>query len=76
MSGHNQGERNGIAGAEPPRCPRCGSELQMRVLEIEDEGLRETLLLFDCPRNDFHATATRDDLAAVMAAAVRAQLGF
>jgi uncharacterized OB-fold protein len=57
-------------------CPKCGSSLQMRVLELDDEGVRETLLLFDCPSNDFHTAMTRDDVVAAMAAAVRARLGF
>lgn len=63
----------GRAGA-PLRCPHCGVVLAISLLELDDEGRLETLLLFDCPRGDFHATATRDDMIAVMAAAVRAEL--
>lgn len=58
------------------RCPSCGGALKFRLLELPDEDEPETLLLFDCPTGDFHATATREDIVAVLTAAVREQLGY
>ena len=59
-----------------PRCPRCGSLLGVRLLALPDEDEPETLLLFDCPRGDFHSTVTHQDIITVLTAAVREQLGF
>lgn len=63
------------AGAgEPPRCPQCGAALSARLLVVNDEGESETLLLFDCPKGDYHTTVTRADLVRVLTVAVREQL--
>lgn len=56
------------------RCPRCGSALEVRLLELPDED--ETLLLFDCPKNDFHAMLTRKDIVTALTAEVRKRLGY
>ena len=68
---HDEADLDGLL-----RCPRCSSVLGIRLLELPDEDGPETLLLFDCPRGDFHTTATRKDIIAVVTAAVREQLGF
>ena len=59
-----------------PRCPRCGSVLGVGLLELPDEDEPETLLLVDCPREDFRGTLTHQHIITVLTAAVREQLGF
>ena len=60
----------------PPRCPRCGLVLDLRLLEFKDEAEDdgELLLLLDCPKGDFHATVTYEDVVAALAAEVARRL--
>lgn len=43
-------------------CPKCGSELFVKALVIEDEAGQETVLCLDCPRGDFHTAITQKDV--------------
>ena len=60
----------------PPRCPKCGSVLSLNLIEAADEadGEGELLVLLDCPRNDFHATVTHQDVVAALTAEVTGRL--
>lgn len=49
-------------GDEPLYCPKCGSELSVELLVIDDEAGRETVLCIDCPNGDHHAAATGKDV--------------
>lgn len=59
---------------EPLWCPTCGSELSVKLLVVEDEAGQEALLLIDCPRNDFRATATEKDVVRVVTERVMERL--
>lgn len=65
---------DGFVYGDAPRCPRCGAVLCVKLLTFEEEP--GSLLLFDCPRGDFHATATKEDIIVAVAAAVKERLRF
>lgn len=52
----------------PPRCPKCGGEIVVRQLEIEDEAGEETVFLFNCKNGDFNAGATEETLTKMVMA--------
>lgn len=57
------------------RCPRCGGQIVVGQLEVEDETGREAVFLFDCENGDFSASATEETLNTIMTEIVVARLG-
>ena len=61
---------------EPLHCPKCGSVLDLHLVEVRDEDgdEGELLLLLDCPQDDFYATVTYEDVVAALTTEVRERL--
>jgi hypothetical protein len=47
-----------VRAKEPLRCPKCGTKLDIELLECELEGSDERLFVTTCPKGDYRAAAT------------------
>ncbi len=59
-----------VRAAEPLRCPKCGTRLDIELLECELEGRDERLFVISCARGDYRAAATEAQVNQAIAQAM------